>query len=428
MKNQWKISSSFLKGSMKIPASKSQSMRAILFALLANGKSQIKNFLKSPDVYAMLTACHHLGAFIEEEENCLNIKGVGGKICGAEDVIQSGNSGLVLRLIGSVSALGSRPIVITGDHSIRHLRPVVPLLEALSQLGVEAISTRDDGRAPIIIRGPMRSGSATLNGEDSQPVSGLLIASAFAAGAIEIFVTNPGEKPWVNLTLDWLDRVGISYIQKNFSYYKLEGKASIAGFEYHVPADFSSLSYPLAAAILTGSELQIDNLDFSDLQGDKKVISYFQKMGASIEIEETKKKLIVKKNAKLFGISIDINDCIDALPLLAVVGCFAEGKTEIAGAAIARQKESDRISCIVQELKKMGALIEETPDGLIVYRSSLKGAEVNSCSDHRIALSLAIAALATSGETIIHGTACAEKSFPNFCEHMKQVGACITHT
>jgi 3-phosphoshikimate 1-carboxyvinyltransferase len=422
----WTIAPSKLSGMVQIPTSKSQSIRALLFALLAKGRSVVKNLLLSPDVSAMLLACKHLGASIEQREDYVSIEGVGGAICGAEDVIQAGNSGLILRLVGALAGLSPKPVVITGDNTIRHVRPVSPLLDALSQLGVQALSARGDGGAPIIVRGPLFSGSATFLGEDSQPVSGMLIASAFAPGPIDLFVVHPGEKPWVNLTLTWLLKLGIPFIARKFEHYSLPGNASIEGFRYTVPVDFSSLTYPLAAAVLTDSEIHVENLDFDDPQGDKKVIGYLQEMGATIELDPVKGMLQVRKCRGLQGISLDANDCIDAVPLLAVLGCFAEGKTEIRGVSIARKKESDRISCIAQELRKMGASIEEHPDGLTLYRSSLKGAEVQSFQDHRMALSLAIAALAAKGKTHIKDVACADKSFPSFCQQMRSIGAQIS--
>ena len=424
--SDWKISPSTLKGTLQIPASKSQSMRALLFALLAQGKSEIRNLLPSPDVTAMLVACKSLGASIELFEDHAQVIGVGGRICGAEDVIQAGNSGQILRFIGALAASSPKPIVITGDHTIRHVRPVTPLLNALSQLGAEAISTRGDGGAPIIVRGPLHPGSAILNGEDSQPVSGMLIASAFAPGPIELFVTRPGETPWITLTLSWLSKLGIPYTAHEFTHYKLQGNAAITGFQYTVPADFSSLSYPLAAAVLTNSEIHIENLDFSDPQGDKQLIHSLQKMGACIEIDEKKGSLWVKKSHTLQGITLDAEACIDAVPLLAVLGCFAEGKTFITGAAIARKKESDRVTSIAQELRKMGAQIEEHPDGLVIHRSSLKGAELHSYQDHRMALSLAVAAIASKGDTVIKNVACVNKSFPSFCHQMQKLGARIS--
>ncbi|MCC5832635.1 MAG: 3-phosphoshikimate 1-carboxyvinyltransferase [Chlamydiales bacterium] len=419
MKN-WKVIPSKLKGTLSVPPSKSQSMRALLFGMLAKGKSVLTNLLPSPD---MIRACRLLGAIVDEYADRVEITGLNGKLDGAEDVIDAGNSGLILRLVGAVAALSSKPIVLTGDHSIRHYRPVVPLLKGLNQLGATAISLRENGKAPIFVKGPLQSGHVVIDGEDSQPVSGLLIASAFAPGPVEISVNNPGELPWVGLTLNWLDRLGISYAARDGVYYSLEGRASIEGFSYHVPADFSSLAFPLAAALLTDSEVHFEDLDFRDPQGDKILIEILRKMGGRIEIEEGAVR--VKKGNVLQGKKIDVNSCIDALPILAVVGCFAEGETELVGAAIARKKECDRIAAISTELKKMGAAIEQREDGLLIRRSPLHGCAVRSYNDHRIALSLAVAGLSARGETVINDVACVAKTYPEFRSQMNLLGADI---
>jgi len=393
-------------------------MRALLFGMLARGKSVLTNLLPSPD---MIQACRLLGATVEEYPDRVEMIGLDRKIEGAEDVIDAGNSGLILRLIGAVAALSPKPIVITGDHSIRYNRPIKPLLDGLSQLGATAYSLNNN--APVFVQGPLKSGHVIIDGEDSQPVSGLLIASAFAPGPIEIFVTNPGELPWVQLTLEWLNRLNIPYITRNGDYYKLMGNASIEGFSYCVPGDFSSLAFPLVAALLTNSEVRFENLDFNDPQGDKRLISILQQMGAKIEIEAH--ALHVKQGSVLQGTKIDVNNCIDALPILAVVGCFAEGETEIVGGTIARKKECDRIQAISTELKKMGAQIEERSDGLFIRRSCLKGSAVHSYHDHRMALSLAVAGFAATGETAIESIDCVAKTFPNFQAQMQALGAHI---
>lgn len=375
----------------------------------------------------MVQACRLLGAQLTPTAQGWIVEGVAGKIRGAEDVIQAGNSGLILRLVGAIAGLSPKPIVITGDHSIRHLRPVAPLLEGLAQLGAKAFSLRGQG-APIFVQGPIYPGSAVLCGKDSQPISGLLIASAFSCGPIELFVTNPGETPWVNLTLDWFKRLSIPCETRAFDYYRVPGGTVIEGFSYKVAADFSSLAFPLTAALVTGSELIVDNLDFSDPQGDKAIISLLQKMRAPFEIDEGAHTLFVRKTkGGLQGGSFDLNDCIDATPILAVIGCFAEGKTEIRGIAIARNKESDRVRAIAMELKKMGAKIEEHPDGLTISRSDLNGAHLSSHNDHRIALALAVAALAAKGTSVIDNVDCTQKSFPQFCATMQKLGASIIY-
>lgn len=419
------ISESCLHGELFVPPSKSQTLRAILFASLAHGKSIIRHPLASTDTASMIDACRHFGARIEEKENSIEIDGVKGKVKSCEDVIQAGNSGIVLRFCSAVGALGSMPVVVTGDYSIRHHRPIKPLLEGLKQLGVSVKTMRGDGYAPVIIQGPIKPGTAVIDGEDSQPVSALLIASALAEGAVEIQVRNPGEKPWVGLTLDWFDRLGIPYKNKNFERYHIPGRSRYNGFEYSVPGDFSSAAFPIAAALITQSELTLKNVDFSDAQGDKELIHTFQKMGARIEIDPSNKLLHVKKSPKLNGVTVDINNFIDAITILAVVACYAEGETIIHNAAIAKQKECNRINAIVTELSKMGAEIKETADGLIIRRSSLKGGEVYSHQDHRMAMSLAVAGLGAIGETKISSVECVSKTFPTFLKDFNAIGAQI---
>jgi 3-phosphoshikimate 1-carboxyvinyltransferase len=417
------IKPSFLKGSVLIPSSKSHTMRAILFGLMGKGKTIIHSPLPSPDSIAMIDACRLFGAKVEVFQNHLEIIGTAGQLSPCENVIQAGNSGQVLRFIGALAALSPAYTVITGDHSIRHNRPVQPLLDALSQLKAFAISSRLDGYAPIIIKGPMQPGKASLPGEDSQPISGLLIAASFLPGVTHLFVKDPGEKPWIDLTLYWLKRLGIKCSHENYEHYIIDGHAAYDGFELIIPGDFSSAAYPIAAALVTNSELTLENIDMEDCQGDKKIIEVLIQMGAKIEINAARRTLIVKKNSRLKGMRIDINDFIDAITIMAVIGCFAEGTTEIYNAGIARKKESDRIRSIVTELKKMGAAIEERADGLVVSHSSLNGAQLKSYHDHRIVMSLAVAALASKGETRIEGIGCVAKSYPSFIADFQRLGA-----
>lgn len=423
---EFHIEPSKLQGSVRIPSSKSHTLRAILFASFARGLSKISQILPSPDTDAMIHAVRLLGAKVKQEADLLEIQGFAGKPQIADDVIQCGNSGQVLRFIGAISALNSQYTILSGDDSIRHNRPVLPLLNGLNQLGAFAVSSRGDGFAPILIKGPFTKDKATIDGQDSQPVSGLLIAAAFAPHPIELTVKNPGEKPWVSLTLDWFKRLGISYTLNNHTLYRMEGSSQIEGFAYDVPGDFSSAAFPIAAALVTDSELTIHNVDMNDAQGDKAIIAIFRQMGARILIDPENRTIHVKKGGGLKGVRIDINDCVDALPILAVIGCFAEGRTEIFNGAIARKKESDRIASISRELKNMGALIEEKPDGLIIHTSKLRGTHLKTYHDHRLALSLSVAALAAQGNSVITGVECIAKTYPCFLQDFIKIGAKIT--
>lgn len=417
----YRVGKAFLQGALSVPPSKSQTLRALLFGALGKGVTRIHNYLNANDSRAMIEACQLLGAKVELKEHII-IDGLNGHVRGTSDVINAGNSGIVLRFCAAIGALAEHPVVLTGDHSIRYQRPMRPLLEGLSQLGVSAVSMRGDGFAPVIIRGPLQPGKAIVNGEDSQPVSALLMAAAFAEGPIELAVENAGERPWVELTLSWFDRLGIPYYKAG-DLYRLGGRSRYEGFDYKVPGDFSSAAFPLAAALITGGAVTLNNISWDDAQGDKELVTVLQKMGAQIEITET--GLVVKGDAPLGGLKVDINNFIDALPILAVVACFAEGETHIYNARIAGHKECNRLHAMSTELRKMGASIEETQDGLIVQKSSLKGAKLHSYHDHRIAMALTVAALGAEGESQIEPISCIAKTYPTFQRDLNQLGATI---
>ena len=371
----------------------------------------------------MIRAIKHFGAQIDLFPDRIEIEGLGGQLRAAEDIINAGNSGQILRFIGALAAILPSYTVLTGDPSIRHRRPIQPLLDSLQRLGVFAKSTRLDGFAPIVIRGPLKGGKTEIEGEDSQPVSGLLIAASFAEGPTEIQVKNPGEKPWIDLTLSWLKYLKLPYEREDYTYYRVHGGGGFERFDYTVPGDFSSLTFPLIAALVSDSTLTLGNVDMVDVQGDKKIIQILREMGAKITVDDKKKELYVERGGQLKGIQIDINDCIDAVTPLAVLGCYAEGKTEIRNGAIARKKECDRISAIATELKKMGAYIQEKGDGLTIHSSPLKGAVVNTYHDHRMVMSLTVAALGAQGETIVQGVSSISKTYRNFANHLQQLGA-----
>lgn len=422
----FRVIPSKLKGEITIPPSKSQTLRAILFGSLASGTTTIHNALSSPDADAMILACRQLGAKIETAGDKILVTGTSGRIQAPKEPIQAGNSGIVLRFISAVAALSSSPILITGDHSVQNNRPMQPLLEGLTQLGVSAHSAKNNGFAPVSIQGPLQPGAATIIGEDSQPVSALLIASSFVSGPTTLHVKRAGEKPWAALTLSWLDRLGISYWNDDFQTYYLHGNANIKGFEYKVPGDLSSAAFPAAAAIVTRSELILHDVDFNDPQGDGKLFDVLQEMGADIEKNpETQTLHIRNGKGSLKGCTVDINDFIDSIAILAVVACFAEGETRIINAAIARTKECDRIQCLAVELKKMGADITELSDGLVIRGSTLRGADLFSHGDHRVAMALTVAALGAKGESIVHDVDCIEKTYPNFLLRLCELGAMI---
>jgi len=322
-------------------------------------------------------------------------------------IIDSENSGIVFRFISALIALLDTPISITGDLSIKKNRVISPLIKGLKQLKVSINKT-----VPLTIKGPMIPNKIYISGKDSQPISALLIATSFSKGKeTEIFVKNSGEKPWIDLTLSWFNFLNIKYEKKEYFYYKTFSNTKINGFEKIIESDFSSIYYPIIYALINNLNATI-NIDFSSLGGDKKLISILQEMNANIDIK--KDKILIRKGSKLKNKKIDVNDFIDALPILSVLGCFIDGETILYNAAIAKKKESNRINAMYTELKKMGANIKKKKDGLIIKKSFLKGAHLYSHKDHRITMSLIIAALSAKKDSFIENTSSIKKSYPHF--------------
>jgi 3-phosphoshikimate 1-carboxyvinyltransferase len=426
-----------LRGTVAVPPNKSHSFRALVAAGLADGVSTIRNPALSGDWRLGVKALQMLGAHVEQSApDAWQIRGVAGRPVTPPDVIDCGNSGLVFRLFTAVAAIGYGCTVLTGDESIRTIRPIGPLVDALLQLGAFAVSTKGDGHAPVVVGGPLHGGVAEFEGADSQYISALLFAVAAAGVKADIRVTNAGEKPWVALTLNWLDRLGVHVQHENFEHYLLAARTSLvtpaaatgptpwAGFDFTVPADWSAALYPLIAALISpGSEVAVTGIDSNDPQPDRMVVDVLKRMGGDINQQGDR---VTARSSQLRGLRIDCNDFIDQFPLLAVVGCFAEGETKLVNAAIARHKECDRISQTARSLRAMGADLDERPDGLTIRRSPLAGCELDSQADHRMVMTLAVAAVAASSPSTIRRAECVSKTFAEFPEAMARLGAKVS--
>ncbi len=417
-----------LKGEIKIPASKVHSYRALILASLAEGVSIIKNPKTGSDWDLAVEAMRMYGANIEKiRTNIFKVTGVGAKLKTPPDVINVGNSGTMLFFLAGVAALCSGWSVITGDESIRLLRKISKnLFPPFKQLGIKIISTKNDGMAPLIIKGKVKKKIGYMNGFGCQPVFSVLIAAALSRKKVDIFVENPGETAYIELLLYWFRKVGIKFenVGGNYTHYKFTGNSVPKAFEAIIPLEWSAVSYPLLSAfICQNSEIKIRGMDFDDPYGDRQVIKIFQKMGAKIEINDN---CITAKSSKLYAVEVDMNALPDQLPTVAVAACFAKGKTIIKNALTARYKECDRIHAMFIELRKMGAKIKERRDGLEINSDGswkLKGASVNGYRDHRIVMALAVAGLGCAGETVISDAEYVEKSFDNFIMDMKKAGA-----
>ncbi len=404
-----------------MPASKSHTIRAVVVGSLAGGTSTIRNPLEAADPLASASVCGKLGAEIERDGDW-TVRGVGGRPIAPGDVLDTGNSGTTLYLTMGTAALADGYSVFTGDEQIRN-RPAGPLLEALSGLGVEAFSTRGNGMPPLVIRGPMRGGRIELDGsKTSQYLSALLLNCPLSQGDTEIRVHDPCELPFIEMTLGWLDGQEIRYERDGFEQFGIPGGQCYSAFDKQIPGDFSSAAFFLCAAAVTGSEMTLLGLDMNDSQGDKAIVEMLGAMGARIEALPEGIRIT---GGKLSGGEFDLSGTPDALPAMAAAACFADGETRLVNVAQARLKETDRISVMAHELSKMGARVEERPDGLVIQGGGMYAAEVHGHSDHRVVMALAVAGMGCDGTTEVDTAEAVSITFPNFVELMQAAGANI---
>lgn len=419
-----------LTGTIQMPRNKLHSFRALILASLACGVSYIREPKLSSDWYEAVKAMKMYGAEIEEiARNIYKIKGVAGKLKTPCDIINVGNSGTMLAFIAGIAAACPGFTVLTGDESIRTLRKITKnFIKPFQQLGVTVISTKNDDMAPFVFKGRVNGGKVSMDGVGCQPVFSVLIASVLSSKPVEIFVSNPGETAYIDLLLYWFKKVGLKYenINNTYTHYYFPGNDPPKAFDATMPYEWSAPPYPLLSAIITkGSEIRVEGMDVQDPYGDKFVIDVLRQMGADIT---TNRGTLTARSSNLHGIETDMNLMPDQLPTVAVAACFARGKTVITNALTARWKECDRITAICTELKKMGAKIIERKDGLIINQDGsweLKGTDLNGYKDHRMVLSLAVAGLASDGDTIISDAEMVEKSFETFIPEMVKAGANI---
>ncbi len=412
-----------LKGSVSAPPSKSYTHRAFIISTLAEGKSEIFGPLISRDTIASIRACEALGAVIERRSEKVWCVSGSPSPKTPEDVINVDNSGTTIRIMTAVSSLAPGFTVLTGDSSIRQ-RPMGPLIKSLGDLGVRCFSTKGDDKPPIVVEGGgIKGGKTNIPGHiSSQFISALLIACPLAKNETRIsFTSELKSEPYLEITMEVL-----SLFKGNIKYLPNIGvvippKQTYSPASVRIPGDFSSAAFILSAAAITDSDVKIHNLDMGSKQGDKKIVDILVKMGAEVEFGENYVRVI--GGHKLKGISFDCGNNPDLLPILAVLGSVAEGKTDIFNAQHVRYKESDRVSAMAKELSKMGIRIDEKIDGLTIHGGKLKGAHVETYNDHRILMALAVAALAAEGETIISGVESVDVSYPSFLEDMNSLGA-----
>ena len=433
-------------GVVKVPASKSHTIRQLLIASLADGVSEIQCPLDSLDTRSCVSACEAFGAEITEyraadpaNPNPPDEKGeklIGWKVRGngnfslrspaisPHSPINVGNSGTTLYLALAVAGLQPEPVEFTGDEQIQK-RSAAPLLDALAGLGVQCRSS--NGCAPITVQGPWKGGKVSVPCPTSQYLSALLIASPLApAGVVtEIEVPLLNEKPYIEMTLSYLKAHGIPFqAAPDFSHFVITGGSSWKTFSRSVPADFSSAAFPAAAAAITGGPVTLLGLDPEDTQGDKFFLEMLKFMGCEVQWSENGENgpyLTVSRDGSLRGGTFDLNETPDLLPAAAVTAAYAQGDTVLFNVAHARIKETDRIAVVAGELAKLGVNCTERQDALIVHgKGALSPPKpfpvIDGHGDHRIVMAFAAAALGSQNPVEITSAESAAVTYPGFLE------------
>jgi 3-phosphoshikimate 1-carboxyvinyltransferase len=414
-----------LNGKVCAPSSKSYTQRMLVAAALSNGTGKVSNPLLSEDTEATSRAIVALGATVAKTEDCWTVTGAN-PLKNANKPIDCGESGATLRFMVPVAALAPDPSILVFRGSLER-RPIESLLQSLADLGANTHVQKLDGKDAVFVEGGGILGGKTsiLGNVSSQFVSGLMLACPMAKLETEITIATPLEsEDYVRMTQELIQQHGIRMIvEGNFERITIMSNQTYKSLDCKVPGDFSSAAFLLAAAAITYSNVQIDNLDSESIQGDRAILGILKQMGIAGKACENSVEINGTGNS-LGALNIDAKNIPDLVPICAVLACYAEGTTRINGVQRLRFKESDRLSSLEVELAKMGAHIEMDDNSLIVKGPcALHGTSVDPHNDHRIAMACSIAALGAEGETTIKNAECVRKSYPQFFTHLKKIGA-----
>ena len=409
-----------IQATVTIPGSKSYTNRALLIAGLSDGKCRLEKPLFSDDTKYMIRALKAFGVQVQEEQEALTVSGKGGTFSTPGEDIFIGNAGTAMRFLTTLSSLAPGKIRLDGDERMRE-RPIADLLDCLTLMGVHAISANNNGCPPIDIAGgeASKGGEVELAGEkSSQYLTSILLSAPYFKK--DTYVNIKGDltsKSYADITLDIMKTFGVQIGHEQYKYFKVKAGGRYKAQTYRVESDWSSASYFLAAAAVTGGEVTLDNINTQSVQGDAQFASVLEKMGCQI-----KKKInsIHIKGKPLHGITINMNNMPDAVQTLAVTALFATGATVIKGIGNLRIKETDRITALTKELIRLGAEVKAGKDYLIVKPGDYAGAEIETYNDHRMAMSFALAGLKIPGVKI-KNPKCVEKSFPDFFKRFESL-------
>ncbi|UCD08686.1 MAG: 3-phosphoshikimate 1-carboxyvinyltransferase [Dehalococcoidales bacterium] len=409
------ISKSIIKGSVIAPSSKSYTIRALICAALAEGKSEIINPLGSDDTEACQDILSALGVRIEQGDTSWLVEG--GTLHQPDRDLYCRESAATQRFMTAVCSIVQGTCRLTSAPSLAR-RPVQPLIQPLHQLGIKCFN--DEADSSITVNGgSLKGGVAELPGDiSSQYVSALLFISPYAENGMTVRLTTSLEsKPYVLMTLDCLEKFGVEVEYSDEMREYRTARQIYKPTRYTIEGDWSSASYLLTAGAVAG-EVEVKNLKPNSLQGDKVLLNFLRDMGAMVD---TSTNGISVKKSPLKACKVDLTDCIDLLPTMAVLAAMAEGTSEFTGIARARIKESNRVSAVKTGLEKSGIKVFEEKDKLMITGGEINSAVIDSNNDHRIAMAFSLLGL-KSGNIEIENAECISKTYPEYWDILKRIG------
>ncbi len=407
-----------LHGEITAPPSKAHTHRALFAGLLSEGVTEIENPLSCDDTQATAKAVSALGARVEQDLGSWRLQG-NGRPAAPECEIQCGESGVTLRFTVPIAALTGSRVTFRGREGLMR-RPLEPLAEAMNQLGVRVAVGQDKVR---VEGGPPRGGDVRIPGDvSSQFISGLLLAGPLMENGLRIELTSPLEsRDYVSLTAEIMKRHGtkVKY-DSEMSRFEIAPKQKYNSTVHQIPGDYSSSAFIMSAAAITKSKVLIRGLSSANSEPDAVIVEMLSRMGAKVNFSDGYLSI---EGGGLKAATFDIRGCPDLGPIIAVLGCYAEGRTQITGAGRLRYNESDRLSAIASELSALGADVTVNDDGLTVSGpTSLNGGVIDPHGDHRIAMAMSVAALGAHEKVIIKDAKCVNKSYPNFFDDLGSLG------
>lgn len=417
-----------LRGDITTPGDKSISHRALILNSIAKGRARIENLSSGDDVRSTMSCLQALGVKITGEGGVFTVGGVGpGGFRSPDDVLNAGNSGTTMRLLGGLLAAQPFFSVITGDESLRS-RPMDRLINPLRHMGADIWGRKNDSLAPLAIKGRRLNGiTYKMPVASAQIKSAILIAGLFAEGKTTIIEPSVSR----DHTERMIGALGVK-VTRGDKTIELIPSAPRAPVDVAVPGDISSAAFWLVAgAVHPDAKLRILGVGINPTRAG--IIDVLHEMGAKLRVDRVTKEGgepvadVSIETSNLMGVRIKGNmipRVIDEIPLIALAGACATGTTVIRGAQELRVKESDRIRTTVTELSKIGVDIEELPDGMVIHGGGgIKGGECLSYGDHRLAMTLGVASLVSRGEILIHGADAVTVSYPCFWEELERISA-----